>query len=83
MLLARLYCRPILGKGGLGCLAFKIQTPKPLVERLGPRSLAGVAMGVSPETVKWHLKNVDGKLGVFGRDDAVARARDVGLVGLS
>jgi LuxR family maltose regulon positive regulatory protein len=39
------------------------------------------ALGVSPETVKWHLKNVYGKLGVYGRDDAVARARDLGLVG--
>lgn len=38
-------------------------------------------LGVSPETVKWHLKNVYGKLGVYGRDDAVARARDLGLVG--
>jgi LuxR family maltose regulon positive regulatory protein len=39
------------------------------------------ALGVSPETVKWHLKNVYGKLGVTGRDEAVARARDLGLVG--
>ncbi|WP_372659244.1 LuxR C-terminal-related transcriptional regulator [Hydrogenophaga sp.] len=39
------------------------------------------ALGVSPETVKWHLKNVYAKLGVYGRDDAVARARDLGLVG--
>jgi LuxR family maltose regulon positive regulatory protein len=38
-------------------------------------------LGVSPETVKWHLKNVYGKLGVTGRDEAVARARDLGLVG--
>ena len=37
-------------------------------------------LGVSPETVKWHLRNVYGKLGVAGRDDAVARARDLGLV---
>ena len=39
------------------------------------------ALGVSPETVKWHLKSVYVKLGVCGRDDAVARARDLGLVG--
>lgn len=38
-------------------------------------------LGVSPETVKWHLRNVYAKLGVVGRDDAVARARDLGLVG--
>jgi LuxR family maltose regulon positive regulatory protein len=28
--------------------------------------------------VKWHLKNIYGKLGVAGRDDAVARMRDIG-----
>ncbi|MBS0342731.1 MAG: hypothetical protein JSS56_19625 [Proteobacteria bacterium] len=37
-------------------------------------------VGVSPETVKWHLRNVYSKLAVVGRDDAVARARDLGLV---
>ena len=37
-------------------------------------------LGVSPETVKWHLRNVYAKLGVVGRDDAVARGRDLGLV---
>lgn len=40
-------------------------------------------LGVSPETVKWHLKNVYGKLGVTGRDDAVARSRDLGLLSLA
>ncbi|TDF83808.1 LuxR C-terminal-related transcriptional regulator [Pseudomonas sp. H9] len=33
-------------------------------------------LNVSPETVKWHLKNVFGKLGVTGRDEAIARWRD-------
>ncbi|MFA5664252.1 LuxR C-terminal-related transcriptional regulator [Castellaniella sp.] len=37
-------------------------------------------LGVSPETVKWHLRNIYGKLGVSGRDDAVARARDLKLL---
>lgn len=40
-------------------------------------------LGVSPETVKWHLKNIYGKLGVTGRDDAVSRARNLGLPGLA
>ncbi len=39
-----------------------------------------LVLGVSPETVKWHLRNVYTKLGVAGRDDAVARARDLGLI---
>ena len=38
------------------------------------------ALGVSPETVKWHLKNVYAKLAVIGRDDAVARGRNLGLL---
>ncbi len=38
------------------------------------------ALGISPETVKWHLRNVYAKLGVMGRDDAVASARSLGLV---
>lgn len=37
-------------------------------------------LGISPETVKWHLRNIYGKLGVAGRDDAVAIARNIGLV---
>lgn len=38
------------------------------------------ALGISPETVKWHLRNVYAKLGVMGRDDAVAIARGMELV---
>ncbi|WP_038212916.1 LuxR C-terminal-related transcriptional regulator [Xenophilus azovorans] len=37
-------------------------------------------LGITPETVKWHLKNIYGKLGVYGRDDAVAKARQLGLL---
>ena len=37
------------------------------------------ALNVSPETVKWHLKNIYGKLRVAGRDEAVARARDMAV----
>ncbi|MDH4610455.1 LuxR C-terminal-related transcriptional regulator [Pseudomonas sp. BN102] len=36
-------------------------------------------LNVSPETVKWHLKNVFGKLGVTGRDEAIAKWRDLSL----
>jgi len=47
-------------------------------ERIQELEVAQV-LGVSPETVKWHLKNVYGKLGVSGRDEAVARVRLVNL----
>ncbi len=36
------------------------------------------ALGLSPETVKWHLSNVYAKLGVSGRDEALERLRDAG-----
>lgn len=35
------------------------------------------ALGLSPETVKWHLTNIYGKLGVSGRDEAIERIRDL------
>lgn len=33
-------------------------------------------LGVSPETVKWHVKNLFAKLGVAGRIEAIAKWRD-------
>lgn len=32
-----------------------------------------------PRTVKWYLSRIYGKLRVAGRDEAVARVRDLGL----
>ncbi|QYX48722.1 LuxR C-terminal-related transcriptional regulator [Pseudomonas tussilaginis] len=34
-------------------------------------------LGVSPETVKWHIKNLFAKLGVAGRVEAIAKWRDL------
>jgi LuxR family maltose regulon positive regulatory protein len=39
------------------------------------------ALGISDGTVKWHMKNIYGKLGVMSRDEALARCRDLGLLG--
>lgn len=41
-----------------------------------PNKKIALALGVSIDTVKWHLKNIYGKLGVTGRDEAVAWMRD-------
>jgi LuxR family maltose regulon positive regulatory protein len=48
-----------------------------LVAQAMPNKKIARVINVSPETVKWHLKNIFGKLGVGGRDEAVGRARDL------
>lgn len=41
-----------------------------------PNKKIALALGVSIDTVKWHLKNIYGKLGVTSRDEAVAWMRE-------
>jgi LuxR family transcriptional regulator, maltose regulon positive regulatory protein len=43
------------------------------------RELA-VALGISAGTVRWHLSNIYGKLGVQRRTQAVARGHALGLL---
>lgn len=48
-----------------------------LVAQAMPNKKIARVINVSPETVKWHLKNIYAKLDVSGRDEAVGRARDM------
>lgn len=41
---------------------------------------AAVALFLSWDTVRWHLKNAYHRLGVHTRADAIARARELGLI---
>lgn len=41
-----------------------------------PNKKIARALGLSHETVKWHLRHIYSKLGVSSRDEAVARMRD-------
>jgi LuxR family maltose regulon positive regulatory protein len=43
-------------------------------------SVISTALFISQNTVKWHLKNIYGKLGVSNRTSAVATARQLGLL---
>ena len=45
-----------------------------------PNKRIARTMGLSLETIKWHLRNIYRKLGVSGRDEAVTRARDLLLI---
>ena len=39
------------------------------------------SLGMAPDTVKWHLKNIFGKLGVANRTQAVLRLQEIGFTG--
>jgi LuxR family maltose regulon positive regulatory protein len=49
-----------------------------LLAQAMPNKKIALALGLSIDTVKWHLKNIYGKLGVAGRDEAVAWMRASG-----
>ncbi len=52
-----------------------------LLAQAMPNKKIAKVLNVSPDTVKFHLKNIYGKLGVTARDEAVARLRDLGPPG--
>lgn len=53
-----------------------------LAQAMSNKKIARV-LNVSAETVKWHLKNIYGKLGVGGRGGAAALLRDLTGVGVA
>ncbi|WPN44790.1 LuxR C-terminal-related transcriptional regulator [Pseudomonas sp. P8_241] len=50
-----------------------------LVAQALPNKKIARVLNLSPETVKWHMKNIFYKLGVTGRDEAIAKVRDLQL----
>lgn len=58
----------------------ELEVTRLLAQGLSNKRIART-LNVSPETVKWHLRNAYGKLGVTGRDDAVERLRDLESTG--
>jgi LuxR family maltose regulon positive regulatory protein len=50
-----------------------------LLAQAMPNKKIARALNLSPETVKWYLSRIYGKLQVSGRDEAVARVRDLDL----
>jgi non-specific serine/threonine protein kinase len=51
-----------------------------LAENRSNRAIAE-ALTIEPDSVKWYTKQIYGKLGVHDRQQAVARARQLGLIG--
>lgn len=51
-----------------------------LIHAGGANKDIAVRMGVAPATVKAHIRNLYGKLGVGRRTEALARARELGLL---
>ncbi|MGH6627236.1 MAG: LuxR C-terminal-related transcriptional regulator, partial [Burkholderiaceae bacterium] len=49
-----------------------------LISQAMPNKKIARTLGLSPETVKWYLSRIYAKLRVSGRDEAVARVRDLG-----
>jgi LuxR family maltose regulon positive regulatory protein len=50
-----------------------------LVAQALPNKKIARVLNLSPETVKWHMKNIFYKLEVTGRDEAIAKVRDLEL----
>lgn len=70
--------RPAPRKGDPGFSPREIDVAHLLGNGHSNRDMAQ-ALGMAPDTVKWHLKNIFGKLGVSNRTQAVLRLQEIGL----
>ena len=50
-----------------------------LVAQALPNKKIARVLNLSPETVKWHIKNLFAKLNVAGRVEAIAKWRDLNI----
>lgn len=70
--------RPAAGDGSaLDSISEREREVLALVAQAMPNKKIARVLGVTPHTVKWHLRKIYGKLGVAERDEAVARMRDL------
>ncbi|BAI74619.1 transcriptional regulator (plasmid) [Azospirillum sp. B510] len=65
---------------GAGLLTTKEREVLTLLSRNLSNKEIARAMDIGEQTIKWHMKNLFGKLNAAGRKHAVARARLLGLV---
>ncbi|WP_162914339.1 LuxR C-terminal-related transcriptional regulator [Taklimakanibacter lacteus] len=67
---------PLAGKRQLSSKEMEVASY--LVRAYSNRELAR-SLSMAPDTVKWHLKNIFGKLGVSNRTEAALKLREIGL----
>lgn len=68
------------GEGGKDLLSQREREIIQLLSKALSRKTIARTANVSPGTIKWHLKNIYGKLGAVSREDAVAKARELKFI---
>jgi LuxR family maltose regulon positive regulatory protein len=69
----------VMAEGKLGLSPREIDVLRLLGDGLSNRDLSR-SLAISPDTVKWHLKNIFGKLGVESRAQAIVTAQRLRLI---
>lgn len=70
----------VAGSTAIGLLNGREREVLDLVAQAMPNKKIARVLGVTPHTVKWHLRKIYSKLGVAERDQAVARMRDLEMI---